>query len=687
MPAWGRRQSYSIVVGTTVFTVAVFAVTALLRGAIPDPDPNPVTARRGEFMSLATKQTVHWRTLEDRPFTEARRTDKLVFLYVGCTWSWSARLIDKNVLVEPELAERLNREFIPVRIDASVRPEWEAGPFPLMAAATHADPGWYILVTRPDGTPLAWLARANSESRIDLQTLQNVLSAAERQSEIVDTGGNNPLDQQQMSESAFLNGRTRTESGDLGYYAVQVAQRAAERNAFQAQGVSTLKPWEWRFLLSAGLTPEASTGLEALVKSSFMDWLYGGVYHTVLTGRQTLPKFDKLASENAEMAAVFALWWSKAHQPLARQMAESLFDATLEHFVTPSDVFAYSWLDGGDLGREAHTSVRPKVMRSAFSPDEQKWAVQKLGLDPKTNPALVPHITDLADYDENPTRYERVFAEIRQSLGARKNNLGGRDLADNVATITARLCETARLLGDASRTEKALALATRVWDYRVGPDGVAQALKPTPDAIAYLGDYLAVCDASLQVFLCSGDASVLESGARILKRAKDIFGSGSDGSIRTIPPEREIKEVPWVAMPNVVDGSKGSLVGHYVRIGTAYSLLFRDQEFGKEIHASVTEIVARYASLTKKLPFQIGCLALGLVDATNDTALFVSGPNAKETATRLAKSMSGLMIAPLTGGLRKDLQSRGAGVWICQRDVVHGPLTESQAKAALRSPP
>lgn len=636
-------------------------------------------------MSLASKQAVRWRTLEDRPFTEARRTDKLVFLYVGCTWNWGARLVDKNILIEPELAERLNREFVPVRIDATVRPEWEPGPFPLMAAATNADPGWYVLVTRPDGTPLSWLARQDGQLRVDLQMLQNLITSAERQSEALDAGGSNTLAQQAQNESAFLLGRDPDESGDLTVYGQRVAEEATPPTPFETRGIASLRPWEWRFLLAAGMVPEATFGLEAVLQSQLVDWLYGGLYHELIRGNTYGPKFDKLAIENADMACVLAHWWAKTHQPLAKRMAQSIFDSTFDEFVSSEDVASYSWLDPKDLGREPQTSLRPRLMRKVFSAEEQQWMTRKLGLDPKTNPSMVVRVTDVGDYSSRRERYERVFAQIREALGKRVANTGGRDLADTLASTAARLCETARVLGDEPRQRRALALAARIWSYRVGPDGVAQALKPSPDAIAYLGDYLSVCDAALQMYLLEGEAKTLESGAMILKRALDIFQSGK--ALRSIPVERELKEAPWVGLPNVVDGSKGSLVGQFVRIGNAYSLLLRDQTLGKDLRTAVVSIVSQYASLTRRMPARIGCLASAMLWATEDRALFVTGPDSKSVADRLATVGGEALVAPLRPGLRKDIQSRGEGIWLCQGDVVSGPLSETSARTALRGSP
>src|SRR5678816_2492034 len=144
MPAWGRRQSYPAVVGTTIVLVGVFAVAAWLRPYIPEPEPNPIVVHRGQFMANASRQRIRWRSLDDNPFAEARRTDRLVVLLVGCAWNYQARAFDRNILMETEVAERLNREFVPVRVDATVKPEWESGPFPLGSSESGADPGWYL---------------------------------------------------------------------------------------------------------------------------------------------------------------------------------------------------------------------------------------------------------------------------------------------------------------------------------------------------------------------------------------------------------------------------------------------------------------------------------------------------------------------------------------------------------------
>jgi|GEM_PF-4986125 len=686
MPAWGRRQSYPAVVGTTVALVAVFTATALLRPLIPDPEPNPIVARRGEFMQLATKELVKWRALEDRPFAEAKRTDRLVFMVVGCAWSWTGRQIDKNILIENEVAERLNHDFIPVRVDATFRPEWEFGPIPLTAAATGSDPGWYVLIVRPDGLPVAWLSRSDSRQKIETQTFLDLLTEVQKKKVQATSSMTEGIVPQMDAEAPYLAGNVTDQDGDLDSYAKRVTDLAKTPSLLGLNGIVAWHPWEWRFIMSKGSAGEAQAGLSTLLSTSKVDWLYGGLFRVATEPKAAGVKFDKLAIENADMANVFACLWSQTKNPIILNFARKTFDSVLRNFWKDGEVFSFEYSEDFDQGRNPRISLKPSLLRHKF-PNDQRWLMEKLGLDVTSNPSMTIRVQDLTDYDADRNRYEDFFSRIKAILGIHQPMKGGADLVSNIAGISARLTETARILGDETRLHAALDLYPRVESYIAGTDGVVHTLQATPDAIAFLGDYTAMVDAQLQNFLATGNINSLESGRLILIRAKSIFGSSTDGVLGSIPPERTEPETKWVALPNVVDGSQGSLIGAYARLSQAYSLILRDTKSGLELRGNALTTMSRYAPLTKKLQFRIGALAHAMVQITNDQAVFVVGSGAEKTALRLSIGAGEKLVVPAIGNVRVDLQKRGPGIWICSHEKISGPYSERAAQDAMASLP
>jgi len=291
MPAWGSRQSYPASVWATTLLAGAFALAAWLRPYIPDPEPNPIVVHRGQFMANASRQRIRWRALEDRPFAEARRTDRLVVLVVGCAWNWQARDFDNLVLMGTEIAERLNREFIPVRIDASIRPEWEPGPFPLASASSASDPGWYVLILRPDGQLLLFLSKEDVRQHIDGPSFQAMLSKAQGLKRRTSVETSAEFSRQASTEAMYLVGEPGDSGGDLSRYANGVAASATATKPFLEGGVFRWHPWEWRFLIADNLNNEAETGVRTVLTTTMYDWLHGGLFRTNVSTRQEAMRF------------------------------------------------------------------------------------------------------------------------------------------------------------------------------------------------------------------------------------------------------------------------------------------------------------------------------------------------------------------------------------------------------------
>lgn len=687
MPAWGRRQSYPAVIGATLAFVAVFTATALIRPLIPDPDPNPIVARRGEFMANASKHMIKWRALEDRPFAEAKRTDRLLFIVVGSAWNWTGREIDEYIFSESELAERLNRDFIPVRVDSTFRPEWEYGPMPLLAASTGTEPGWYVLIVRPDGSPISWLSRNAAAQKIEFQTFLDMLASAQKAKSVDSPEGVRAILSQMNTEAPYLKGARKGEGGSLDDYAGSVTTKAQSPALFEEGGLYGWHPWEWRFLLARGSLGEVQSGLTKILQSSKVDWLHGGLFRTATKPDLNGIKFDKLALENAEMASVLAMVGSKTNDPFILSVARATFDSVIADFVTDENTFSFEYSEDFEQGRTPLYSLKPSLFRRRFVQGDQDWLVKKLGMDVHTNPAMTIRVVDPQDFQADRERYEGFFRRLRDILGDHPPTKGGSDLLSNIGGLSARLTEAAKTLGDTERLRKATALFPKLLAYRVGHDGVARSLKPTPDAIAYLGDFTAMADAELQNFLVTGNIDALESGRLILARAAEIFGSEGIDILRSVPIERCPPEAVWVSLPNVVDGSQGSLVGAYARLAQAYSLIYQDTRAGEALRERARTIVSQYAPLTKKVGFRLGALAHAMTHVAADRAFFVVGGDAVNIALQLGVGAGDTLIVPAVGEVRKDLQVRGKGIWLSSQGIVTGPMTLAEAKDTLAALP
>ncbi|MBS1713865.1 MAG: DUF255 domain-containing protein [Armatimonadetes bacterium] len=681
MPGWGAKQTYPAVVGTMVVLVGIFTTFALLRPLIPPPEPNPVASLPGGFMAQAAKERVRWRTLSDEPFAEAKRTDRPLLFVVGCDWNGAGRQFDNAVLSDTEVAERLNREFVPVRIDATVSPEWRLGPMPLAWAASGIEPGWYVLVLRPDGRPVGHFARNASRQKLDAQVFLSVLSTAQRLA---------GLDEASASERAMaldrsvLFGQPTSETGDLSQYAESSLSRLRARGA--PSGVESLNPWEWRFLGADGLTSEEAKGVRALMVSGFVDWLDGGFFRSIETNEAPVVRFEKVATLNADTTATLAALAAQTKDPFVRKLAERGFDGCLRAFVHARSVSSAVFVEAETMGRAKRYSFKPQVLARSFSAEENVFLKAELGLDVDSNAAMVPVVKDPINFVERTAVYDGYFARLRNlrsSAGLRQGTSG---LVGETATLAARLVETARLLNDRTRLGQALELFALADEFRTGPDDL---LKTKDNAIIgspCLYDYLAYADAAVQVYQATGDARTLESGTAVLKRSLRLFGRPGEPVLLSSVPERIPEEAGWATWPSVTDGAAASATGTAVRLLQTYACVYRDRPAGKAFRSQALTLVSAYGHLTRNVGFRIGCLAHAMSVVLADTSVVTTGPDAAVLAFKSAKEAPETPCVPALGTVRTDFQGKAPGVYVVRQGTVTGPFAPEEVGAALGAP-
>lgn len=66
---------------------------------------------------------IKWHTDLNAALEEAKETNKTVFVYFYTTWCGACRAFDENTLSDPEVQDRLSKNYISVKIDISKNPQ------------------------------------------------------------------------------------------------------------------------------------------------------------------------------------------------------------------------------------------------------------------------------------------------------------------------------------------------------------------------------------------------------------------------------------------------------------------------------------------------------------------------------------------------------------------------------------
>ena len=646
MPIWGPRGSYAAVTFTVVMLVVVGLVARCGSELVPPQEQNDLAAYQAEFLLRASRQRINWRTTGMNPFAEARRLDRPLMLVAGGSWSQAARRFDAVVFASPEVAARLNRDFVCVRVDLAAEPEWRGALLPVQRSQLDVDPGYTVWFFTPSGELLTWSGRRFWEERPDhngfLGVLGQVLDLREAGSD--GTGLQSEVDRR--SEVRMLR-RIRTRS-------VPDVQKFVASLDTQREFV-TWEAAEYRLLLGAGLTDAMAERLDAALLSPAVDLVDGGFFRLArgLGGQEV--EFDKSAATTAEMAALLARAWRATGAPLYRYMCYRAVQSLRDQHLDGQSWASFVEAAVSDNGRSGRNSFGAASLRTRFTAKERAWA-PTLGLKPGANKLMVPYLPDAETLTQDRARLDAFVDRLREIGDPKALSPGGFDLLDSAGIVVARAIETALIVDDGPLLQEALGWSARLRSFRAGADEVRHSLRGTGAAHRWLGDYTAYADAMLQTFVATGDERPLQEGAAVLARALFLYSRDDPGDIVAVTDPPYDMGAFSLEMPSIVDDGGTPALPELMRIAFRYGAVLGDAALIK-VASDVTE---RFAAVANETPSSFASYFAAANEVVNAGCLIVAGPDSVERAKLLALRHPDKFVAPAAAA---NAETPEAGVY------------------------
>ena len=113
--------------------------------------PNRLSASTSPYLRSAAHQPVEWYPWGDEAFARARAEDKPILLDIGAVWCHWCHVIDRESYENPAIAQIINTEFVPVKVDRDERPDIDVR-YQNAVGAITGQGGWPLTaVLTPEG--------------------------------------------------------------------------------------------------------------------------------------------------------------------------------------------------------------------------------------------------------------------------------------------------------------------------------------------------------------------------------------------------------------------------------------------------------------------------------------------------------------------------------------------------------
>ncbi len=523
------------------------------------------------YLQQHADNPVHWQPWDESALSAARERDVPIFLSVGysaCHW---CHVMEEESFQDPDVAEVLNQHYVPIKVDREERPDLDRIYQTICQLVTQGG-GWPLSVwLTPEGEPFyvgTYFPNEASRGRPGFrELLEGLAETWENDREEIETRAAEWMD---AIRGTVETVRTPDDQGtpdedvldSLGTSLLRAADR--EHGGFGTTGAKFPHPARIEALLRLhrrtgreAFQDVAYETLNAMSTRGMYDHVGGG-FHRYATSRDwSVPHFEKMLYDNAELSRVYLAASTALGIPRYAETADetlSFVDRELSH---PDGGF-YSTLDAqseGDTGEReegAFYTWTPAQVREAVADDLSvdlvcdRYGITERG-DVEGSSVLTMRRGTTALAEEYDLAEDDVEARLRDAREALFEAREARPRPDRDEKVLASwnglaisaFAEAGLVVEQryATRATRALEFVhDRLWDgtrlHRRFKDGDVA-------VDGYLDDYAYLARGALDAYQATGDVEWLGFSLDLARAIEAEFWEPDDGVLYYTPESGE----------------------------------------------------------------------------------------------------------------------------------------------------
>jgi uncharacterized protein YyaL (SSP411 family) len=356
--------------------------------------PNRLAAQTSPYLLQHAGNPVDWWPWGEEAFAEARRLDRPVLLSVGysaCHW---CHVMAHESFENPQVAAVMNELFVNIKVDREERPDVDTVYMQAVEAMTGRG-GWPMTVfLTPQAVPYYGGTYFPPEDRQGMRGFPVILRAAAaayhtQRDEVARVGeqlrqavtpprlrgGEEPSVEQLDRAVQTLVEQTDRRLGGFG--GAPKFPHPASVDLMLRRHATTRQP----ALLDAALI-----SLDRMARGGIYDHVGGGFHRYSVDARWSVPHFEKMLYDNAQLAPVYLHAYQLTGDRRWRRVCEETLDYVAREMLLPQGGFA-STQDADSEGEEGRFFVwTPEQLRDALGNDDAAaFAARVFGVTPGGN--------------------------------------------------------------------------------------------------------------------------------------------------------------------------------------------------------------------------------------------------------------------------------------------------------------
>ncbi|MBA4065544.1 MAG: hypothetical protein C0501_17880 [Isosphaera sp.] len=345
----------------------------------PKGPPNRLAKESSPYLLQHAHNPVDWYPWGPDAFAKAKKENKLIFLSVGysaCHW---CHVMERESFASPEIAKLLNQHFVCVKVDREERPDLD-DIYMTALTVVGQQGGWPLtMFLTPDGKPIfGGTYFPPEDKKVGDDTIPGMKSilakvveldkdraGLEKQADHIATLTADALDRNSRLIAIVKLDRELVDGAADGFE-FDPEYGGVGSPARKFQGTKFPRPPVWQFLLGQSkrkgkddLAKAVHLTLRKMAEGGIYDHLGGG-FHRYSTERTwTVPHFEKMLYDNAQLAELYSDAFAATPDPLYKRVVAETLAFVKREMTGPGGGF-YSALDADTNHQEGEFYVWTK---------------------------------------------------------------------------------------------------------------------------------------------------------------------------------------------------------------------------------------------------------------------------------------------------------------------------------------
>ena len=586
---------------------------------------NHLANETSPYLLQHAENPVDWYPWDDGALKLARDSGKPILLSIGYTACHWCHVMEKESFEDPATAAYMNQHFVCIKVDREERPDLDK-----IYQIAHQ-----ILSQRPGGWPLTIVMDPEHHVPFFAGTYfpdrprHGIPAFVDMLKRVVDFYRTNRDDKLPGHVTAMKDAMAQLHRGETGKAQAALLNEAAKelRSAYDPRnggfGAAPKFPHPtnlslclrlWRRSGKQGepqpkLLDMVRHSLRSMATRGLLDHIGGGFYRYAVDAQWTIPHFEKMLYDNAQLMPLYADAFLATGEEMFRDAALRTGQWVMSEMQSPAGAY-YSTLDADSEGEEGRYYVWTREQLAAGL-DEREWPVVELrfGLRGDGNFEGKWHLNIEMDIAVIAERTGLDAGDVESLLQSARTRLHGlranrvpplRDekiLTSWNALMIRAMAHTGLHLSEPALVEsadRALGFVRRnLWR-----DGRLSAT--TKDGVtrlnAYLDDYVFLIDALLAASQCTWDNDRIRWAAELADSAIEHFQDPATGAMFFTSDDHETllyRDVPGT--DDATPSGNGIAARVFLRLGHLLAET-RYLEAGKRILEALAGMMRRHPS-------------------------------------------------------------------------------------------